>query len=337
MISRSVAVVLLAVGCVTAAAGGSYLAVRENAASAAALDQAAPAPAAPADHVTPVTETETIITPETPATVPAQPQATAVAPLVPAAVERAAPVARPAAPRRVERPAAQRPEAVAAVAEPAVERPAAPEVVTGASEMIPGNSASDRTAPEPVPAESAPARAPEPAFEEIVVPSSAVIGLEVERTITSEQAHVEDRVDARVTRDVHADGRVAIPAGSRVLGNVTLVERGGKMKDRARLGVRFHTVVLADGRQVAIRTDTIYREGDSPGAESSRKIGGAAIGGAVLGAILGGGKGAVAGAAAGAAGGTAAVMAGGRNAATIAAGSIVNARLSAPVTVEIER
>ena len=109
------------------------------------------------------------------------------------------------------------------------------------------------------------------------------------------------------------------------------------MKERARLGVRFHTLVLADGRRVDLRTDTIFREGQSPSGESSRKIGGAAVGGAVLGAIMGGGKGAMIGGAAGAAGGTAAVMAGGRNAATIAAGTVLNARVASPVTIEVER
>jgi type IV secretory pathway VirB10-like protein len=195
--------------------------------------------------------------------------------------------------------------------------------------------------PAPVPVTSDPVAEPanerQPLVYEIVVPASAVIGLEIENTISSEGAQVEDRVDARVTRDVYADERLAIPAGSRVIGAVTTVERGGKLKDRARLGVRFHTIVLPGGRQLPIRTEAIYREGDSPGAESTRKIGGAAIGGAVLGAILGGGKGAVAGASVGAAGGTAAVMAGGRNAATLTGGSVVTVRLSSPVTVEVER
>jgi hypothetical protein len=177
----------------------------------------------------------------------------------------------------------------------------------------------------------------EPANQELIVPASAVIGLEIERTVSSENAQVEDRVNARVTRDVYADGQVAIPSDSRIIGTVTLVEQGGKMKDRARLGVRFHTLVLGDGRQIPLRTETVFREGDSPGAESSRKIGGAAIGGAVLGAILGGGKGAMTGAAVGAAGGTAAVMAGGRNAATLAAGSVVTVRLNDSVTVEVAR
>jgi type IV secretory pathway VirB10-like protein len=175
----------------------------------------------------------------------------------------------------------------------------------------------------------------EPQFEEVVLPASSVIGLQVDTSVSSERARVEDRVDARVTRDVTAAGRVAIPAGSRMVGSVTLVERGGKMKDPARLGVRFHTLVLADGREIPLRTEAIFREGESPGNESARKIGGAAIGGAILGAIIGGGKGAMMGSAAGAAGGSAVVMAGDRNAATLPAGAVVTVRLSGPATIDV--
>jgi type IV secretory pathway VirB10-like protein len=176
-----------------------------------------------------------------------------------------------------------------------------------------------------------------PQFEEVVLPSASVIGLEIETALSSERARVEDRVDAKVTRDVMADGHVAIPAGSRVIGSVTLVERGGKVKTPARLGVRFHTLVLADGREVSLHTEPIYRDGESPAGDSARKIGGAAVGGAILGAIIGGGKGAMIGGATGAAGGSAIVMAGDRNAATLNPGAVVNARLSAPVTLEVEK
>jgi hypothetical protein len=163
------------------------------------------------------------------------------------------------------------------------------------------------------------------------------MGLQIDTPVSTERAQIEDRVQAHVNRDVSVDGRTAIPAGTRVLGSVTMVERGGKLKERARLGVRFHTLVLADGTELPLRTETIVREGDSPTGESSRKIGGAAIGGAILGGIIGGKKGAIVGGATGAAGGTAAVMAGGRNAATLPAGTIVTVRLSAPLNVEVER
>jgi hypothetical protein len=185
--------------------------------------------------------------------------------------------------------------------------------------------------PEPAPAP------PAPRFEEVVLPASSVMGLQVDTPLSSERARIEDRVEARVTRDVLAEGRVAIPAGSRVIGSVTLVERGGKVKQPARLGVRFHTLVMADGREIPLRTEPVYREGESPAGESARKIGGAAIGGAILGAIIGGGKGAVIGGATGAAGGSAVVMAGDRNAATLAPGTVVTVRLSAPATFDVEK
>jgi hypothetical protein len=142
---------------------------------------------------------------------------------------------------------------------------------------------------------------------------------------------------ARVTRDVRVSDRVAIPAGAKAVGEVTLVERGGKMRERARLGVRFTSIVLADGTRVPVETDTIIREGDAPGGESAAKIGGGAIGGAIIGGILGGAKGAVIGGSAGAGAGTAAVLAGGRNPATLTAGAPITVRLLKPATVTVER
>jgi type IV secretory pathway VirB10-like protein len=178
---------------------------------------------------------------------------------------------------------------------------------------------------------------PAPEYLEVTVPTDAVVGLQIETTVSSETARIEDRVVARVTRDVRADGRVAIPAGSRVLGAVSLVDRGGKMKEQARLGVRFHTVILADGTELPLQTETVYRVGEAPANASAAKVGGGAIGGAILGAILGGGKGAAIGGAIGAAGGTAAVMASERRPATLTAGSPVTVKVLSPVTVTVEK
>jgi hypothetical protein len=183
-------------------------------------------------------------------------------------------------------------------------------------------------------------RAPEPPapqFEDLVVSADSVIGLQVETALTSEKARVEDEVVARVTRDVRVGDRVAIPAGAKAEGEVTLVERGGRLRDRARLGIRFTSIVLADGTRVPIDTDTIYREGDSPSGESTAKIGGGAIGGAIIGGILGGAKGAILGGTAGAGAGSAAVLAGGRNPATLPAGTPVTVRIQKPATVTIEK
>jgi hypothetical protein len=340
MISRSLALILFAAGCLTAAAGGSYLAVRQNAAAQPPTTAPVATPSTPAVH-----ESEGVVTPrEQPRSAPAPLEAPAVqaAPLAPAVEDKAPARVPPAAAERRVFPRSQparRPAPVRISSDPASPAASEPRVIDAPPSTVATATATADMPERPAPTEAAAgsARPAEPVFDEIVIPASSVIGLELETTVTSERAQVEDRVDARVTRDVYADGRLAIPAGSRVAGAVTMVERGGKVKERARLGVRFHTLVLANGRQVALRTETIYREGESPANESSRKIGGAAVGGAVLGAILGGGKGAIAGATAGAAGGTAAVMAGGRNAATLASGSILTVKLAAPVSFDVER
>jgi hypothetical protein len=164
-----------------------------------------------------------------------------------------------------------------------------------------------------------------------------VLGVLLDSTISSETARVEDRVNARLSRDVMVDGRVAIATGARLEGTVTQVARGGKFKDRPRLGIAFNTLVLADGTRVAIQTDTIFRDGASPSSQANTKVGGSAVVGAILGAMIGGKKGALAGGAAGAAGGAAAVAAGDRAEAKMMAGTQVTARLTAPVTVLIER
>jgi hypothetical protein len=183
-----------------------------------------------------------------------------------------------------------------------------------------------------------PARAPEPpakTVEELVVSADSVIGLQTENAISSDHARVEDTVNARVTRDVRVGDKVAIPAGTRAIGSVVQVDRGGKFKEQAKLGIRFHTLVLADGTRVPISTDTIYREGDAP--TSAQKIGGGAVIGTILGAIVGGGKGAMIGGAAGAGAGTAATMAGDRSTATFPPGTPMTVRILSPVTVTVEQ
>ena len=343
MISKPIAFGLVAADCVAASAGGAYLALRQN----------EPTPASPVVKSEPsrtgkseaaVAETEAVITP-TPA-VEAIAKSSARTPTQPAAANRTStPTARKesasasppssaktSASSRSSIPSAPDPAPVLERQSPSRETPVAPPT-TSSSMGLPTGAATPPL-PEPVPDVPPPAK---PQFVEVVVPASSVVGLHVSTSITSETAKVEDRVEARVTRDVIADGRVAIPAGTKVIGDVTLVERGGKMKDKARLGVRFHTLVLADGDQVPFRTDAILREGASPGAESARKIGGAAMGGAIIGAIIGGAKGAAIGSATGAAGGGAVVMAGDRNAATLPTGTIVTVRLTAPVAIDVER
>jgi hypothetical protein len=301
-------VALLAVLCLGAGAGGAYLASRGEA--PASVEESLQPP----DLGATVEQSEAVVAEPSGAAAPTPAPVTeprrAAAP-VPAPARRPSPPSAPS-----QEPAASAPaERVQARAEPPALAPA-------------------RT---PEPEIAAPAEPPAPRFEELVVAAESVIGLQIETAVNSERARVEDQVMAVVMRDVRVGDRVAIPAGARAEGEVTLVERGGKLRDRARLGVRFTSIVLADGTRVAIDTETLFREGDGPGGESAAKIGGGAIGGAIIGGILGGAKGAIIGGTAGAGAGTAAVVAGGRNPAAFPAGTPVTVRITQPATVTVDK
>jgi hypothetical protein len=349
------AFVALAMACVAAAAGGGYLATRQNAVPApAAAQTTGDSPAAAVPSTTPPARNTAAAT--TAAATPDRPvqetEGVVTDPKAKAAAKRAEP-ARPASARepkatiaRRETPLSQRPAGTltstwpssAATQTQAQQMPPPPAQVVPAlpTPQEPGAPRiDDRPAIHEPPAR--PAEPPKPTFEELVISADSVVGLQMESRITSETARVEDRVEARVTRDVRVGSRTAIPAGSRVIGSVTAVEKGGKFKEQAKLSVRFHTVVLADGTRLPITTETITRVGEAPGNGSAAKVGGGAAVGAIIGAIIGGGKGAAVGAAAGAGGGAASVQQGDRNAAVLQPGTPVTARILSPVTVTIER
>ena len=334
MLSNRLAFAALAVACIGAAAGGGYLATRQNTVPTPMSAQSQPAAVAPqatpevapsptaATSTKPVQETEAVVGDVSPRKnnsvkpADAPPRAAAAAPRpshpAPAVVAHQEPVAT-----------------LPSVATPQPPVPAMPTPVEG---VPAAPRAEERAAQEPV-------RAPEPpahTFEELVVSSDSVIGFQTETRVSSETARVEDRVEGRVTRDVRVGGRVAIPAGTKIIGSVMQVERGGKVKEKAHLGIRFHTLVLADGTKLPISTEMISRDGESPKSSSSQKIGGAAVGGAILGAILGGGKGMAIGAAVGAGAGGAAVAASDRSTATLPAGTAMTVRILQPVTVTTE-
>lgn len=318
-------VAILAAACVTAGAAGGYLATRDSAPSPAV---SAEMDSAVAPEGVEATEGSLVEAPD-----PAPSPVTRPAPVTAARVSAPAPAPATTLSRH-EATATPRPEPHAAVPAtlPAPVPAAAPtEIVT----IAPAPIEAPRPAPEPEPVR--PVEPPRPEYHELVLAADSVIGLQVETAVNSETAKIEDPVTARVTRDVKIGDQVAIPAGSKARGEVTLVEKGGKLREKAKLGVRFSSIVLADGTHVPISTETIYREGDAPTRESAAKIGGGAIGGAIIGGILGGAKGVAIGSAIGGGAGSAAVMAGGRNPATLSPGSPVTIRLEQPATVTIEK
>lgn len=325
MISMKALVVsAVGAGCLAAAGLGGYLAV-----PAGSVDSAAPSSASvPAS----ATITDVKIEPGALAAAPAGPAAVAPAPPAaarPAVVPR--PSATPPATVRADRSSDRTPTTQVAGPRPASSEHVAAEPVVSA----PTNPEPARTAG-PVDEIQIPSpETPRVTFQELTVGANGVIGIRLETPVSSETAKVEDRVTARVLRDVTVDGRVAVPAGATFEGVVTEVERGGRFRERARLGVRFTSVVLADNTRVSVSTEPIYRTGEAPTGEAVSKIGAASAVGAIIGAAIGGKKGAAIGGATGAAGGTAAVMASGPNHVMLTSGTSLTVRLTEPATFQV--
>jgi len=201
---------------------------------------------------------------------------------------------------------------------------------SGASASGTGSSASSAATD---PARPATARV----SEDLVVPAGQIVTIQLVAPLSSETAKVEDPAEALIAEDVKVGQIIAVPAGTKVLGSVTIAEKGGKVKEAAKLGVRFHTLVLASGAEVLLTIDPLVQEGVAPSGRSKATIGGGAAVGALTGWLLGGTEGAIKGGVTGAGGGTAATMMTKAKPAVVPKGAQARVRLIAPITVRVER
>ena len=187
---------------------------------------------------------------------------------------------------------------------------------------------------EPSHHEPIPAPEPVPQVTPIAIPAGTAITVRTAAAVTSATAQVEDTVSATTAGDVTVDGRTVIPAGIRMLGSVTGVERAGRMSGSDRITVRFHTLVY-NGVETPLETAPVTRAGPGQTSQNATRIGGGAAVGAILGAVLGGRKGAAIGGAIGTAGGSAAAAAQHAAPAVLEAGETLTLRTTGRATIAI--
>src|SRR5688572_756633 len=213
------------------------------------------------------------------------------------------------------------------------------DAVGTASRPRPSQPARVETRLAPIAAEAprvnaAPAPRPAPVVRFVTIPAGTALPLELTSSVSSETAQVEAPVSARLRRAVTVDGETVLPAGAIVNGEVSEVDRAGRVKGRSRLGLRFTSVVI-DGRRESLRTNPVAFEGEASKGEDATKIGAGAGIGAAIGGLLGGGSGAAKGAVIGGAAGTGAVLATRGKEVELAAGAELNPTLASPVEVEM--
>ena len=171
-----------------------------------------------------------------------------------------------------------------------------------------------------------------PRWRDVVVPAGTALPLELLSALSSETAQLETPVRARLRQAVVVDDHTVLPAGTVFHGNVTDVDRAGRVRGRSRLAFRFTEAELDGGRE-EIRTNAVSFEGEATKGEDATKVGAGAVGGAIIGGILGGGSGAAKGAAIGGAAGTGAVLATRGREVELPAGSDIAASLASEFSV----
>ena len=261
----------------------------------------------------------------------------------PAAAQADAPAVSPAPAYTAEGgAAARREEGSRATAGTPASRPANP---ANASQSARRPVTPGRPAPEHDPvteraladstARSAAPAARVPEWKEVTLPQGTALPLELETALSSETAHVETPVRARLRQAVVVDGHTAIPAGAVVTGVVTEVERAGRVKGRSRISFTFNNVEANNVRE-DLKTNPLTFEGEASKGEDATKVGAGAVGGAIIGGILGGKSGAAKGAAVGGAAGTGVVLATRGKEVTLAPGADLAASLARPLTIRVE-
>jgi len=175
----------------------------------------------------------------------------------------------------------------------------------------------------------------------ITLPTGATFEAELTTPVSTKTSNIGDKVEGKLLHSLTtADGIVIAPEGALIHGEIADLVRASHAKsadDRASVKFAFTSLQTVDGEKTLAATVT-NAEGKMVAKSTSKRdaliIGGSAIAGAVAGKILGGDtKGTLIGAAGGAVLGTGAVLAAKGYELEIPAGSKIDLRSEAPVTV----
>jgi hypothetical protein len=190
----------------------------------------------------------------------------------------------------------------------------------------PANPAGAATAP------ASPSYAPPPP-RVFTVREGTSITISTAKTLSTKLDKNGDRFTASLANPIVDGDWVIAKRGALVEGEIVNSDPGGRVEGRAVLTVKLRSLQLADGRKVALSTNSYTKEAKATKKKDAAKVGiGAGIG-AAIGAIAGGGKGAAIGAAAGGGAGTGVVLATRGDPAEIPSESELTFRLQGPITV----
>lgn len=149
---------------------------------------------------------------------------------------------------------------------------------------------------------------PAPVVRTSTIPAGTRLEVVLDRRLSTETNHSGDSFPVTLVRAVVIEGETILPESTRMVGEITALERPGRASGVAKMTLFLKGISNGEG-EVPIQTNSLALEGKTTKTEDAAKVGiGTAIG-VAFGAIFGGGKGAVKGGTIGAGGGVGTVLA----------------------------
>jgi hypothetical protein len=171
---------------------------------------------------------------------------------------------------------------------------------------------------------------------EYTIPAGTVIPVRNTRELSTKTLADGSVFDCVLERALVVDGTTLAPSGAHVTGVVVSADKGGRVKGVASMDVTIRSIAGVKSHTIHVRADSYGTQADTSKGKDAARTGILAGAGAVVGAIAGGGKGAAIGAGAGAATGVGVNAATRGKAAVIPAETLMEFRLSSPVTVVLQ-
>jgi hypothetical protein len=173
-----------------------------------------------------------------------------------------------------------------------------------------------------------------PAPLTITAPEGTPIRIRTISTVSTKADRAGETFRASLEAPIVVDGTVLAPRGANVTLMVADSNKGGRIKGRAHIALRVVDVTTAGGELKPVTTNTIFHEARGTKKKDAMKVGIGSGVGAAIGALAGGGAGAAIGAGAGAGAGGAVVLATRGDPAVIPAETVLDFRLTQPLTLE---
>jgi hypothetical protein len=171
---------------------------------------------------------------------------------------------------------------------------------------------------------------------EFVLPVGTVVPIRTISELSTAQLSSGSVFEAHLEHDLKSGETVLAPARSRVTGFVVSSDPGGRVKGTASLTIGVRSIVGAKGNVMSVSTDSQTFDAESTKKKDAVRTGVATGVGAIIGGTAGGGSGAAKGAGAGAAAGVGLTLATRGAAAVLPAESLIEFRLTSPLTVVMQ-